>query len=246
MSVVPDVLPAIDPTVQTALHFPSALGSRNTKRIQHGDIVNSAVSEQQPTLYIQPYDKGTRLVTIAVINPDVPDVSKDSFGYRCHFLASNIPISPTDTRVQLSNLDKETQVVLPWLPPYSQKGIDYQRLSIFILEQPSPERSEASPSSSLDFERSETPSSSPEGTQALNLDTIREVHRFTQREGFNLRSFVDRFLLKPVGVDLFRTKWDENTKGVMERAGVLGSDVEFKRKRVEPLPYQRKGGERYR
>jgi large subunit ribosomal protein L35 len=32
----------------------------------------------------------------------------------------------------------------------------------------------------------------------------------------------------------------------MKRAGIIGHDIEFKRKRVEPLPYKRLKEERYR
>jgi len=225
MNIVPDILPAIDPLVSTELTFPSTspflstdTGRIRQKRISHGEIVPSILSEQPPTLYIQPYDRGERLYTIALVNPDIPDVAKDGFAYRCHFLATNIPITPTDTRVQFAALSPDTQTVLPWLPAYAQKGLPYQRMGIFVLQQPS----------------------------HLEIDQIRADERYGKREGFNLRSFVDRFGLSPVGVDLFRTVWDESTEGVMKRGGVVGADVEFKRKRVEPLPYKRKGGERYR
>ena len=214
MNVVPDVLPDIDPVVSTTLTFAG-------KRVHHGDFVDSRLSERAPTLTIQPYDRGPRLYTIAVVNPDVPDVEKDGFGYRCHFLASNIEISPTSTRVLLHTLNPQTQTILPWLPAYGQMGAPYQRMSVFVLEQP----------------RSE------DGTTFQRLDTEKLK---LQREGFNLRAFIDRSGLKPVGVDLFRTKWDEGTAGVMQRAGIDGWDVEFKRKRVEPLPYKRMNTNRYR
>ncbi|KAK5109307.1 hypothetical protein LTR62_007181 [Meristemomyces frigidus] len=231
MNVVPDVLPAIDPIVSTELAFPIP-GHENKRiqrlrRVQHGDFVDSALSEKAPTLYVQPYDKGTRLVTIAVVNADVPNVEKDAFDYRCHFLAVNVPINPTDTRVRLGQLGKD-QVILPWLPAYAQKGAPYQRMSIFILQQPSTEDATENASLSLD-------------TVALKADS-----KYNTRLGFKLRSLVDRFALQPVGVDLFRTQWDASMAGVMQRAGIVGSDVEFKRKRIEPLPYQRMGGERYR
>ncbi|KAK5136924.1 hypothetical protein LTR08_001431 [Meristemomyces frigidus] len=220
MNVIPDVLPAIEPIVSTTLTFAG-------KRVQHGDFVDSRVSELAPSMTIQPYDKGPRLYTIAVVNPDVPDVEKDGFGYRCHFLASNIEITPTSTKVLLHKLQSETQVVLPWLPAYGQMGAPYQRMSVFILEQPKTEDGA--------------------GFQRLDAAKTRaEEPRYSRREGFNLLSFVDRFALKPVGVDLFRTKWDEGTAGVMQRAGIQGWDVEFKRKRVEPLPYKRLATVRYR
>ncbi|KAK3069620.1 mitochondrial 54S ribosomal protein YmL35 [Teratosphaeriaceae sp. CCFEE 6253] len=238
MNVVPDVLPALDPIVSTELAFPTSIsttGNARYRRIAHGGFVDSAVSEAAPTFWIQPYDKGTRLVTVAVINPDVPNVEKDGFDHRCHFLAANIPVSATQTRIPLGQLDEGTQVLLPWLPAFAQKGAPYQRMSILILEQPTPTTSLLDPAST----------SAPDA-QPLDLAALRSEPRYTARDGFNLRSFVDFLGLSPIGADLFRTKWDEGTQGVMQRAGVGGWDVEFLRKRVEPLPYQRKGSERYR
>ncbi|KAI7601534.1 hypothetical protein KC343_g15217, partial [Hortaea werneckii] len=158
----------------------------------------------------------------------VPSVQKDGYDYRCHFLASNVRLSPTSTLVRLGSLDSEQQVILSWLPAFAQKGLPYQRMSIFVFEQPKVEATENSEYRSLD------------------VAEIKGMKKYTQRQGFKLRSFADRFSLKPVGVDLFRTQWDEYTAGVMQRAGVPGVDVEFKRKRIEPLPYQRKSSERYR
>ncbi|KAK3679966.1 mitochondrial 54S ribosomal protein YmL35 [Recurvomyces mirabilis] len=259
MNVIPDVLPTIDPTVSTDLAFPIMKPSSidNTprlprlKRIQHGDFVDSALSENAPTLYIQPYDKGTRLVTIAVVNADVPNVEKDGFDYRCHFLAVNIPISPTDTRVQLGQLGDD-QVVLPWLPAWAQKGAPYQRMSVFILQQAQQSRSQSqAQAQSQPQSQSQSPSvntATDSTSPGIPLDAaaIRDEPKYSTRLGFKLRSLVDRFALQPVGVDLFRTKWDGSMEGVMQRAGIVGWDVEFKRKRIEPLPYARKEGGRYR
>ena len=227
MDVVPDVLPTIDPVVSTELAFPTS--TNKLKRVAHGDIIPSTLSEQAPTLWIQPYTRGTKLVTIAIVNPDVPNVEQDGFDHRCHFLAVNIPVSATDTRVQLAALQ---DVIQAYIPAYAQKGAPYQRMSIFILEQSAP------PSSTLDPALYEH--------QPLDVAAIRADARWTKPHGFNLRSFVDRFGLKPIGADLFRTVWDEGTAGVMQRAGINGWDVEFRRKRVEPLPYKRKASERYR
>ena len=220
MNMIPDVLPTIDPSVSTILRF-------GRKKVPHGDFVLSTFSERPPNFTIQPYDAGERLVSIAVVNPDVPNVEKDGFEHRCHFLASNVRLSPTETEVDLSTLDPATQVVIPWLPAYAQKGLPYQRMCIFVLQQHAP----ASPSSTADG--------------GLDLEEIRKKEKYTTREGFNLRSFVDTNRLKPVGADLFRTQWDEGTAGVMARAGIVGADVAFKRKRIEPLPYKRLKGERF-
>jgi large subunit ribosomal protein L35 len=57
----------------------------------------------------------------------------------------------------------------------------------------------------------------------------------TERDGFRLKSFVDRHRLQPIGLSLFRSIWDEGTAGVMERAGVEGADIEFKKKKIPAL-----------
>jgi large subunit ribosomal protein L35 len=210
MTVIPDILPSIDPTAAVELAF----GSRT---VQPGEFVDSRVSEIPPRLNVHVYDKGERLVTIAVVNPDVPNVEKDGFDYRCHFLACNVRISPTEIAIPLRNLQTETQVVLPWLPAYTQKGAPYNRMSVLVFQQ-------------------------DEG-QVLN---VKDIAQRVERDGFVLRSFADRHKLAPVGVHLFRSEWDEGTAGVMQRAGIPGHDVMFKRKRIDPLPYKKLPGSRYR
>jgi len=235
MNVVPDLLPTIDPVVSTALSFPIKAMPWKRRNVPHGEMVESAISEMPPVLKIQPYEKGDKLVTIAVMNPDVPDVENDDFSYRCHFLAINIPISPDGALVKFDKLSQESQLIHPWLPAFSQKGAPYQRMSIFVLEQPAAEQ---------------VPVGSGEVAPSKTLEVAKVLEarngKFAAREGFNLRSLVLALGLKPVGVDLFRTQWDEGTKGVMKRAGISGWDVEFKRKRVEPLPYRRLKEERFR
>ena len=210
MNIVPDVLPHLDPTAAVDLAF-------GRRTVQPGEFVDSRVSEIPPKLNIQVFDKGERLVTIMVLDSDVPNVEKDRFDYRCHFLATNILLSPTITSIPFRHLSAETQIALPWLPPHAQKGSPYHRLSIFVLQQPK--------------------------GKSLDIEAMRTKEK---RHGFNLRSFNDRHLLKPIGVHLFRNIWDEGTAGVMKRAGLEGVDVELKRKKVEPLPYKKKDGARYR
>nr|POF14220.1 54s ribosomal protein l35, mitochondrial [Quercus suber] len=212
MHVVPDVFPEIEPVVSTSLSFKG-------KNVQHGDIVLSSLSEGLPKMDIQCYDKGERLITIAVVNPDVPDVAKDGFNYRCHFLASNIPISPTSAKIDFSKLG-ESQVIQEWLPAYAQKGTPYQRMSILIFDQ---------------------------GAQhTLDVSALQQNPEFSERLGFRVSDFAERHGLKAIGVDLFRTQWDDYTADVMKRADIIGWDVEFKRMKVEPLPYKRRDTERYR
>lgn len=212
MHIVPDLLPHLDPIAEVRLAF----GRRN---VQPGEFVDSLISETAPRLNVQVFDKGERRVSVVVVDPDVPNVETDGFDSRCHFLAINIPISPTSTSVALSGLSEGTQVLRPWLPPHAQKGSPYHRVAIFVYEQ-------------------------KDGSK-LEAKTIERISKGAQNE-FNLSKFTRNFQDQPIGVHLFRTIWDENMAGVMQRAGIEGANMEFKRKRPEKLPYKKKDGARYR
>lgn len=129
MNVVPDVLARIDPTADVKLAFAKHI-------VQPGDFVASNVSASPPALTIQTFSQGTRLATIAVVDADVPNLETDSFEPHCHYLAVNVPISPTTPRVSLASPPTGSNVLLPWTAPYALKGSPYHRLAIAVLEQP--------------------------------------------------------------------------------------------------------------
>jgi large subunit ribosomal protein L35 len=211
MHVVPDFLPHLDPVVDVDLAF-------GRKNVAPGEFVQSNISENMPRLTVQSFEPGKKLVSVVVVDGDVPQPEKDGFTYRLHFIASNIPISPTETSIPLIKIDqqdkKETnpankKIAVPWLPPWANRGAPYHRMAVFILEQSKP----------------------------LKVQKLGDI----KREDFILRSFIDKNKLKTIGATLFRTKWDESMAEVMKRMGLTNeADVEFKRKRVEPLPYKRR------
>ncbi|EEH40497.1 mitochondrial 54S ribosomal protein YmL35 [Paracoccidioides lutzii Pb01] len=210
MKVVPDVLPHLDPIVDVKLAF-------GRRVIPPGEFVDSRVSSIPAKLNVQSFERGEKLLTIAVVDSDVPDLEHDTFGFRCHFLAINVPISPNEPRISLDKLSTDNQVIFTWFPPYAQKGSPYHRLSVVVLEQ--------------------------KDQAALDLKKVAEK---VQREDFCLRSILTRHQLKPIGAHLFRSKWDENTESVMNEFGIPGADIEFLRKRIEPLPYKRRNPSSFR
>lgn len=212
MHIVPDVLPYLNPTAEVKLAF-------GRRTVQPGAIVDSLVSEKPPWLHVQVFDKGDRLISIAVIDPDVPNVETDGFDSRCHFLAVNVPISPSATYVALDRLGEGTQVLRPWLPPYAQKGSPYHRLVVLIYEQ--------------------------KGGNEM-MSSLRETMSSKAKDNFRLNRFTRNLQEQPIAVHLFRTIWDDNTAGVMQRAGIEGANIELKRKKAEKLPYKKKDGARYR
>lgn len=211
MKVVPDVLPHCDPVVDTKLYF-------GKRQIQPGDFVDSKISTSVPKLDVQLFERGEKLVTIAVIDSDVPNVETDSFDFKTHFLAVNVPISAINTKVDLSQLSGDSQIILPWLPPVAQKGSPYHRLSVCVMEQ----------------------------KDSKPLDFAAVKAKETDRDNTRLRTLQARYHLKAIGAHLFRTQWDDNTLEVMKEIGFPGAEVELRRKKVEPLPYKRRNPSSFR
>ncbi|KAF2867732.1 phosphatidylethanolamine-binding protein [Massariosphaeria phaeospora] len=213
MNIVPDLLPALDLAADIDLGF-------GRKNIPPGEFVDSEMSESMPRLNVQCFEAGEKLVSVVVVDADVPVPEQDGFTYRCQFIASNILISPTQTSIPLIRIDQDDnkitdpaakRIVLPWQAPLAQRGAPYHRLAVIVLEQ--------------------------KDAKALNVLDVKR----TRRHGFILRSFVDKHQLKPLTATLFRTQWDDNMAGVMERAGMESMiNVELKRKRLEPLPHKRR------
>ncbi|KAI8951442.1 ribosomal protein YmL35 [Xylaria longipes] len=200
LHIVPDALPKFDPVADVQLYF-------RRKKVEPGEILDSRVSEVSPRLKVQVFNAGERLVSVAVVDLDVPNAETDSFDRRCHYLAANIPIAPDQPSLPLGKVNKDTQLAVPWLPAFSQMGAPYHRLAVFVLEQ--------------------------KDGATLDVAKLREL--YSGRDGFSLKSFQDKFPLQAVGLNIFRTVWDEGTAAVMERAGVPGADVQFKHKRVYSL-----------
>ena len=209
MKVVPDVIANCDPIVDIKMNF----GRVN---VQPGEFVDSLVSELPCRLSIQTFEKDPKLVTIAVVDPDHPNLATDGFDTYCHFLASNIEITPKTPVVDLAQLS-EDQILSPWLPPTAQKGSPYHRLAIVVLQQ----------------------------KDNISIDKAVAIKNI-QQTNFHARSFITRHMLQPIGANLFRTQWDDNMAAVMTRAGIDGADLELKRKKVDPLPYKRRNPSTFR
>jgi large subunit ribosomal protein L35 len=210
MNVVPDVIPNVDPILDVKIAF-------GRYEASPGDFVPSHISQEPCQLTLQSFEKGEKLVTVAVVDPDVPNFETDGFDVRCHFLASNVTISPTQPLVDLGKLSTESQVLLPWMPPHAQKGSPYHRISVVVLQQ----------------------------KDNIPID-LGVAMKKVQRDGFTVRSFMSRHLLTPISASLFRTQWDETMAAVMAKAGIEGANLELKRKKVEPLPYKRRNPSTFR
>ncbi|KAK3995611.1 phosphatidylethanolamine-binding protein [Cladorrhinum sp. PSN332] len=210
--IVPDLLPKFDPTMDVKMTF-------RGYKVAPGDILPSLTTEVPPTLRMQVFDKGERLLSIVVLDSDVPDPKKDTFQRRLHFMATNILWDPSKNSLNLArvNTSKESadaSLAVPWLPAFAQSGSPYHRMSVFVLQH--------------------------KDSKPLDVAQLQKLYGGKGRERFSVKSFRDKFDVEPVGFNLFRSVWDEHTGAVMERHGIPGADVEFKQQRVFSLKPARK------
>lgn len=197
MRVIPDILPTIDPTVDVQVRF-------RGYGVKPGTILNTLRTELPPSVKIFSFTAGPRLCTIAVVDPDVPNLEKDTYMYRLHWLVCNIKISHKSPQA-IGYPAERSDLVIPWLPPHVQKGISYHRYGLFVFEQRNP----------IDAE--------------MTKKSLQDAEGNLKRDKFTLRSFQSKNELSPIGAFMWRNEWDEHTKEVMGRHGLEGADIMWQR-----------------
>ncbi|KAL1914449.1 uncharacterized protein VTP21DRAFT_8901 [Calcarisporiella thermophila] len=124
MRVIPDLVhPSVTPSIEVQVDF----GEGN---FEPGVFLSPAKTIETPALKIVNTHVNTRLYTIALVDPDVPDTANRTYKQMCHWLVTNVPISSTSPQVQGGD------TVFPYLPPHPQKGTKYHRYTLLVYEQP--------------------------------------------------------------------------------------------------------------
>ncbi|KAG5440717.1 hypothetical protein PCK2_000153 [Pneumocystis canis] len=124
MYVIPDVYERFKPTAEIIIRF-------ENKELEPGNFVSNDISASEPTVEIKSFSEKEKLYTIVLIDPDVPNVQKDSFKTYLHWLVCNILISPINTLVQ----PHTGTILAPYIPPHPQKGSPYHRYTLLVFEQ---------------------------------------------------------------------------------------------------------------
>ncbi|KAJ7293947.1 phosphatidylethanolamine-binding protein [Mycena rebaudengoi] len=145
MHVIPDVIPALHPSLDlhvTARLMPDrfdTLMRRNTfqrrvntfKRVVPGRYLTPQQTRIPPKLYANVFHTDTRLYTMLLVDPDVPDQLNQTFTTFLHWMKPNIPLSATHTG-RIPFLNTHTR----YIPPHPQRGTPYHRYTLLLLPQP--------------------------------------------------------------------------------------------------------------
>ncbi|KAF5312925.1 hypothetical protein D9619_003295 [Psilocybe cf. subviscida] len=206
MSVVPDILPVIKPSLD--LHVVAKSSSReyfNDKKTLTTVVPGVFLTpRQQPKLRVNAFHTDTRLYTMLLLDLDVPHPETASWTTFLHWMKPNIPISAITTN--LTELNTHTK----YIPPHPQRGTPYHRYVTLLLPQP-PLASNGKYSLSTEARATEGAPTSVE----LDIPVV----SMEERLHFDVREFVARWGLDAAqggGAHMWREIWDEQVSRIYE------------------------------
>ncbi|KAF9910063.1 hypothetical protein EC991_007394 [Linnemannia zychae] len=136
MFVTPDLLPAFTPSVNVQLDFGAGSIPAETKTtegyFETGSYLLPGKTINEPKVNVVSFHPEQRYYTVALVDPDMPDVENETYKQNLHWLIANVSLSATQTELTKESAD----VVLPYLPPHPPKGTNYHRYTLLLAEQP--------------------------------------------------------------------------------------------------------------
>ncbi|KAI6022597.1 phosphatidylethanolamine-binding protein [Pisolithus marmoratus] len=137
MCVVPDVIPYLRPSLDLRVTYPQARkpsqgqpGKTQHMLVEPGTFLLPEQTTEPPKLYTSVFHTDTRLYTLLMVDPDVPDETNSTFQTYLHWLQPNVPLSATSSS-PIADLNDHTE----YIPPHPQKGTPYHRYTVLLLPQ---------------------------------------------------------------------------------------------------------------
>ncbi|KAF5314108.1 hypothetical protein D9611_006945 [Ephemerocybe angulata] len=215
MKVVPDLLPVLKPTVDLRVAVPAttpdqfrALAAQgragaNVLTVEPGVFLDPKNTLSPPMLYADAFHADTRLYTLLMVDPDVPDPERAGYKTYLHWMCPNVELSAARAG-RLTGLNGHTAYV----PPHPQRGTPYHRYTVLLLPQPPVEGERYSRNLEARAVREGGVSS-----RRLDIPVVGEG----ERAGFDVRKFVEEWGLgMEGGAHMFREVWGAATSKVYE------------------------------
>ncbi|CCG83372.1 Putative uncharacterized protein [Taphrina deformans PYCC 5710] len=165
MSVTPDIIPIISPTVDVRLNFPGRTKGERKGLFEAGEMLNSRESSIAPKIEIQSFGDDSKKYSIAIVDQDVPDEANDAFKSYLHYLQTDVVLSPVEHAVDAAN----GKVIHSFIPPHPHKGTPYHRYTVVVWEQP---------------EQAPQPNAPLAGKQAIPRENF-DAQKFAQQNGLH-------------------------------------------------------------
>ncbi|KAJ8088704.1 mitochondrial 54S ribosomal protein YmL35 [Marasmius tenuissimus] len=205
MNIVPDVLPVIHPSIDLDVTVKPPLNRtfvspRRIFLVEPGKYLTPQQTLRPPMLFPHVYHTDTRLYTMLMIDPDVPDEENRTFTTYLHWMKPNIPLSATH-RGPIPELNSHTT----YIPPHPQRGTPYHRYTILLLPNP--------PKTSYGLNVEAKARRGVSTSESLDIPVVPDKERL----GFNVREFVKQWGLNAAlggGYHMYRQVWDDTVTGI--------------------------------
>ncbi|KAG9050363.1 hypothetical protein FS837_005984 [Tulasnella sp. UAMH 9824] len=208
MYVLPDVLPAMHPTVDLHVIFDRKYWKNHLTGfvdVEPGVFMPPRMTIHAPRMQATVFHPEERLYTLLMVDPDVPDTDNKTFQTYVHLLKTNISLSASSSYLQDINVKGG---LLPYEPPHPQKGTPYHRYVTLLL--PQVER--------LNL----TPADLPSGRAGFDVREFAAKHKlgyYVEGEGVSMEMVPETYKEKVGkgmggGIHMWRAVWDEDVSRV--------------------------------
>ncbi|KHC39426.1 hypothetical protein MGQ_01759 [Candida albicans P76067] len=140
LHVIPDTLPTLVPEADVKVKFSHNVEHEFRDWIAPGSILPTFAVEKPPVVQVQEFDKvegNERLYTVLLVNPDTPDLEKNSFSTTLHYALANVSLNNIDNTIDVSKLLNEGDkiVLKDYLPLTPEKNTPAQRACLWVFRQ---------------------------------------------------------------------------------------------------------------
>lgn len=139
LHVIPDTLPTLDPKVDVKVRFGHNTRSEFIGDIEPGTILPAFAVSIPPTIEVQEFnssDYDLGLYTAVLVNPDTPDLEKNSFKTTLNYGLHNVPLTYTDNKILPAKLMSNPEFIFQqYTPLLPEKNAQTQRACLWVFRQ---------------------------------------------------------------------------------------------------------------
>lgn len=142
LHVIPDTLPTLDPVVDVRVKFAHNTNGEFNDWVEPGTVLPAFAVARPPTIEVQEFFRpadASGLYTVLVVNPDTPDVARNSYSTTLHYGLANVPLDYVDNTISAATLLAHPKAVFaPYVPLVPEKNGGMQRACVWVFRQAGP------------------------------------------------------------------------------------------------------------
>ncbi|CAK9440549.1 uncharacterized protein LODBEIA_P46120 [Lodderomyces beijingensis] len=140
LHVIPDTLPTLDPKAEVKVKFTHNADPEFNQWVVPGSFLPAFAASKPPTIRIQEFDKvegDASLYSVLLVNPDTPDLARNSFSTTLHYGLHNVPLNNVDNTIDVAKLLKIGPKITfqEFLPLTPEKNAPAQRACLWVFRQ---------------------------------------------------------------------------------------------------------------